>query len=71
VSTTANQAHKQITQRRATEAALQKEFLTRQRVDLIESKFRTLEGLVMTINRYQEPTRGGIFNRLRWLFTGK
>jgi hypothetical protein len=75
---------KHVTQRRATEAALTNEYLTRQRVEAVERaiqkmpvhSWKNADTLVTWVagqetRRVVIPSNRGFFGRLRWLFTGR
>ena len=68
MSTTAQQAHKAITQRQAIGAALNNEFQTRQRVEALELAARQLSA---TSGAHHGVLSRGFLGRMRWLFTGK
>lgn len=78
--TTLNQAVKSLNQRRATEAALTNEQITRQRVLHLERVLGTHSaagdtiesaGLVARVESLERHVRAGFRGRLRWLLTGR
>ena len=65
---TLNQAVRTYNQRRATEAALTNELVTRQRVERLED---TLGVFARELAAFTALRFGGFWGRLRWLFTGR
>lgn len=72
--TTLNQAFKTFNHRRATEAALTNEMLTRQRVEKLEAEAKKVERWSSRqderLLRLETLVARGFFGRLRWLLLG-
>ncbi len=56
------------TRNRRVDAAIQNEYATRQRVDLIE---RALADVLLAVDRQDSVLYRGLGGRLRWLVTGR
>ncbi len=78
MSTTANAAHKKLTQRAAIGAALSNEQITRERVLNLEKQAQELDirakAAQLRLDHYGDllqPFSRGFLGRLKWVFTGK
>lgn len=70
--TTLNQAVRTFNQRRATQAALQNEQMTRERVEVLERSVRQMR-LEAAQGRaaFREHTKLGFWGRVKWLLLGR
>jgi hypothetical protein len=59
---------REVTRNAKVEAALQNEYVTRQRVDVVEHKYARLQ---LDMDKLDAFLEGSFWTRLGWLFTGK